>query len=45
MAPDGREGGEELGGAGGEETVIRIYYMIKKTIFNNKSKYLLTIWI
>ena len=29
---DGRDGGEELGGVEGEETVIRIYY-VRKNIF------------
>lgn len=35
MDPDERGGGEELGGAGIGETIIRIYY-IKNSIFNNR---------
>ena len=33
---DGRRGGEELGGVEGGETIIRIYYVRKKSIFNKR---------
>lgn len=34
----GREGGEELGGAEGGETVIRNYRMRKRSIFSKRIK-------
>jgi hypothetical protein len=35
---DERVGGEELGGAEGEKTVIRIYCRRKESIYNRKGK-------
>lgn len=32
--PDGRGSGKELGGVEGGESVIRVYYMRKESIFN-----------
>jgi hypothetical protein len=32
--PDGRRGGEELGGEEGGKTVIRIYYVREKKLFS-----------
>ena len=34
---DGRNGGEELRGVEGGKTIISIYYMRKKSIFNKKN--------
>lgn len=34
---DGRGGGEELGEEG-RETIVRIYYMREKSIFNKRAK-------
>ena len=36
--PDGKGGGEELGGVEGEETIIRICFVRKKSIFNKMKK-------
>jgi hypothetical protein len=36
VTPDGMGGEEELGGAEGRETVIRIYCMRKESIFNKR---------
>lgn len=36
MDPEGRSGGEELGGVKVGETIIRIYCMGKKSIKRNK---------
>ena len=33
---EGRRGGEDLGRVEGEETIIRIYYMRKESIFNKR---------
>lgn len=38
MDPYGRGVGEELGGLEGEESVIRIYYMRGKSIFNKRGE-------
>lgn len=37
MDLDGRGGGEELGEEG-RETIVRIYYMREKSIFNKRAK-------
>lgn len=39
------EGGENLGGVGGVETVIKIYCKKKLFLIKEKSKYLLTVWV
>lgn len=36
--PEGRGGGEELGGEEGGKTIIRIYCMRKDSIFNKRKK-------
>jgi hypothetical protein len=33
---EGRRGGEDLGRVEGEESIIRIYYMRKESIFNKR---------
>lgn len=33
MVPDGRGGGEELEGVAGRETIIRVCYVKKKSVF------------
>jgi hypothetical protein len=38
MDPDGREGGEDLGGVEGRKTIIRIYYGRKESILNKRKK-------
>lgn len=38
MDPEGREGGNVLGGVEGGEAVIRIYGMRESSVFNKKGK-------
>lgn len=38
MDLEGKRGGEELGGVEEGETVIRVYCMVKQSIFNKRGK-------
>lgn len=38
MDPDGKGGGEELREVEGEETIVRIYFVTKTSIFNKRGK-------
>lgn len=38
MDPDGREGGEDLGGVEGRKTIIRIYYERNTSTFSIKGE-------